>query len=364
METMGNFKFGDEYFQLDRYPPTEQRSLQAWCAADELLLRFTKDRTGKIAIYGDVFGSLSVCLNTSRPTSIVTSRSQIKALEINSRYNNCPEILNLTAFPLGSLNERFNTVLMRIPKSLDLFELFLQQSSAHLEAGGQVACGFMTKYFTPGLVAIAERYFDCVEQSRAEHKARLLILSSPKEIEHKPLIHSMDSPWGQIFKQYYGVFSSGHLDFASLFLIEHLSVSESELTILDLASGNGVLACAAQRANPSAKIYLVDDSWLAVESSKLNIPDAHFVWDDSLSQFDKSMFDLIISNPPFHFGHETNIEVSLHLFAQAANCLKPNGRFVIVANSHLNYAVHLLKWFSSVDTIAENEKFVIYESML
>ena len=77
--------------------------------------------------------------------------------------------------------------------------------------------------------------------------------------------------------------------------------------------------------------------------------------------FEQDYFDVVISNPPFHFEHENNIEVSLSLFQQVFNKLKPNGRFQLVANSHLNYRTHLLKIFPEVISTAENEKFVVYE---
>ncbi len=104
----------------------------------------------------------------------------------------------------------------------------------HLAEGGTVACGFMTKYFTPNLAAIAQKYFDRSEQSPASRKARTLILSSPKASEYKPLTNTVEAPWGQALKQYFGVFSSGHVDYASQFLIDNLTVAPNEQDVLDL----------------------------------------------------------------------------------------------------------------------------------
>ncbi|MGB1284834.1 MAG: methyltransferase, partial [Polaribacter sp.] len=70
-----------------------------------------------------------------------------------------------------------------------------------------------------------------------------------------------------------------------------------------------------------------------------------------------------VSNPPFHFEHENNIEVALNLFSEVQNCLKLGGRFVLVANKHLNYKTHLDKLFCKTEVLAENKKFVIYECL-
>lgn len=363
MKTEREFIFGEQSFLLDRYPPTTQKSLQAWSSADELLIEFAKSRIGNVAIYGDVFGALAVSINTADPVLIINAQSQKKSIDANLRRNFGEDISDRTAFPMGKLPCFFHSILIRVPKSLGMFELYLQQASVHLGCGGQIACGFMTKYFTPRLLTIASKYFNVVEQSRAEKKARLLFLSAPKElVSHEPLIKTISTDWGLQLRQYYGVFSADHIDNASLFLIDHLHVSPSEHAVLDMASGNGVLSCAVLHSNPSAQMYLVDDLWLAVESSKFNVPGAVFVWDDTLDQFETSMFDLIVSNPPFHFGYETNIEVSLRLFTQAARCLKRSGRFLMVANKHLNYEIHLSKIFMEVKVIAENDKYIIYES--
>lgn len=366
MTKTGHFQNAGRSFHIGRYPHTGHNSLQAWCSADELLLQWAENHLGDTAIYGDVFGTIAVCLSSRQPVSVIATQSQYKALKMNALANRCIEDVSKVEFPLGDLPGKYRTVLMRVPKSLDLFELYLRQASIHLAEGGSIACGFMTKYFTSNLLEVSQKYFAQVKQSQAHRKARLLILSEPRTRNNEQLIHCIEAPWGQILQQHYGVFSSGHIDYASQFLINNLKVDSKESQVLDLASGNGVLAAAILQANPISNLTLVDDSWLAIQSSLLNLPQqaTRFVWDDTLEQLDRQAFDLIVTNPPFHFGHETNIEVPLSLFAQASQCLRPNGRLVIVANRHLNYAIHLKRMFYSVSVLNENEKFIIYESRI
>ncbi len=72
-------------------------------------------------------------------------------------------------------------------------------------------------------------------------------------------------------------------------------------------------------------------------------------------------FDVIVTNPPFHFEHEINIQVPLTLFRECHRCLKTEGSLQIVANKHLNYLTHLKTNFTSVEAIAEDKKFVVYK---
>jgi 16S rRNA G1207 methylase RsmC len=105
----------------------------------------------------------------------------------------------------------------------------------------------------------------------------------------------------------------------------------------------------------------MDDSTLAIESSKLNISgdNVHFQLNNELSQFDSDSLDYIISNPPFHVDHEIDISLPLELFKQAARCLKKKGVFQLVFNNHLNYTTHLNRIFKDVKVAAENDKFTV-----
>ena len=145
------------------------------------------------------------------------------------------------------------------------------------------------------------------------------------------------------------------------FLLENLKVQSNELKVLDVASGNGIIACEVVLQNSNAEVTLVDDFNLAIASSKINLKDkkAVFVCEDTLQNLPKETFDLVVSNPPFHFEHENNIEVTLLLFKGVYNCLHTNGRFLLVANSHLNYQTHLRTIFSDVEILKENKKFQI-----
>ncbi len=351
-------------YYLKRYPVTKDKSLRAWSNAELLALDYISAKEiNKIHLYNDRFGVWNCTLQDKELVTVYTYASQQNAVLKNLNLNKfSQEVIFKT--PLDVLNT-VDLALIKIPKSLELFELFLQQihNSSHKET--EVVCCFMLKYFSPSFLKIANLYFDEVEQTKAWKKARLLVLKKPKkEIQQKELINTL--LWKEKeLKQYYGVFSSGNIDIGTRFFLENLKVYPNEINVLDLASGNGVIGCEVVHLNKDAKITLVDDFNLAIASSKLNISNnkATFFCSENLDELEGADFDLVVSNPPFHFEYENNIEVALLLFNGVKKCLKTNGRFLLVANIHLNYKIHLCKLFSSVNIVSSNNKFIIYECL-
>lgn len=360
-----NFNFQGKNYSIHRFPSNNNNSLLPWNAGDVLAINHLEpllQENSVIAIANDDYGFLGVNLNEYKTINILNNRTQEYALKHNLKENNLDEKNILIRYASVNIEEKLDFGILRIPKSIDLFELYLQQLHQSLAEKGTIICSFMTKYFTPQLLKVAEKYFETISQSRAEKKARLLILSKKKEMNSAPLIRTIDYK-GQEIKQYYGVFSSDHIDYATQFLIEKLDIKFNEKVILDLASGNGILAKIVLDLAPDSELYLLDDSYLAVVSSKLNVTkdNTKFIHDNTLNQLKDDCLDLVISNPPFHFEYEINISVPLGMFSQVKRCLKNNGRFILVANTHLQYQSHLDNKFSSVKVIDENKKYRVYE---
>ncbi|WP_440121184.1 methyltransferase [Tenacibaculum sp. Ill] len=349
-------------YQLQRYPKTFDKSLRAWSNAELLVLDYITDKNVEsLHLFNDRFGVWNCALQHKKNTTVWTYASQQKAIRQNLKLNNFSTEVDFKT-PIDDL-QHVEVALIKIPKSLELFELFLQQIHKASQEKTEVICGFMTKYFSPSYIKVAEQYFEEVTQSKAWKKARLLILKTPKkEFQKKNLINTIQ--WeGKALQQYYGVFSSGSVDIGTQFFLENLEVKTEELKVLDVASGNGVIAYEVTEQNPLAEVTLLDDFNLAIESSKINLEGkkAEFLCDDTLEELKENSFDIVVSNPPFHFEHENNIEVTLNLFKGVENCLKNEGRFLLVANSHLNYSTHLTKLFTSVSVLQQNKKFQIIE---
>jgi 23S rRNA (guanine1835-N2)-methyltransferase len=355
---------------ISRYPPTQNRSLRAWSAADEYVLSWIKENESgieSIAIANDSFGFLACHLHKFKPYLFIERYSQQKSLEINLKNNQLEPETERWLSPLTPTPNKTDLGIIAVPKSMELFRLYLRQIHSGLKPDGTVICSFMTRHFTPQMLSIADEFFRDARQSLAWKKSRLLILKKKRENHDSEnlniITYALNDGEPQEIKQYPGVFSSGNIDYATQFLLKNLELRESDELILDLGSGNGIIAKSIRSMRPNTEIHLLDDSILAIESSRLNLRSgmAHFHWNDSLENVKDLKFDLIVSNPPFHFEHEVNTEITVDLFREAAGNLKPGGRFVCVANKHLGYRTHLKKFFTNFAITAESDKYILYQ---
>lgn len=360
-------QFNSKNYQFQRYPSTTNRSLKVASASDLLVSQYILGHQPEsITTFNDKFGVWATLFYKQISETVITHASQQKAIALNLELNSLAN-LETESFkqPLDIL-KAIDFAVVKIPKSLDLFELFVQQIHQSATKDTIVVCGFMTKYFSPKILAIAQIYFDSVEQSRAWKKSRLLILKQPKkdvlDYDFCNEINWKDST----LKHYKGVFSADKIDIGTRFLLENFQLKPSENKVLDLACGNGIIGFDLLQRQPNLQITFVDDFNLAIASAKQNCnSNSHtFICDNNLNALPDDTFDLIICNPPFHFEYENNIEVSLGMFEEVAKKLKPSGRFVLVANSHLNYKTHLVKWFNLVEVTHQNQKFQIISCSL
>lgn len=370
-----NVTYAGRTYELLRYPPTNNRSLRAYGAADALLLdwyfdyRSSNPSVEGPLIYHDRFGGLATCLHGESPRFVASFASQTEALRRNHVNNDLPSLPDL----LDPLDEAPAAAvgLLRVPKSLELFELYLAHFAGAVAKSSeadraQLACGFMTRYFSPNLLKIAETYAEQVTQSQARKKARLLLLSGFRP--DPPAPDSLLNNWsynGSEYRQYYGVFSGGRIDLATAFLLDTLRAQLDLLgdgpRFLDLGCGSGVIANELLKMRPDWRGLALDDFKLATSSVKMNAPQdrCRAIWADSPREIADGELDLVVTNPPFHFGHENNIEVTLNLFRQAARVLRPGGRLIVVANRHLNYTTHLQRLFRTVNRVGERGKFEV-----
>ncbi|MCK5666211.1 MAG: methyltransferase, partial [Thiotrichaceae bacterium] len=71
---------------------------------------------------------------------------------------------------------------------------------------------------------------------------------------------------------------------------------------------------------------------------------------------------LIVCNPPFHQQNTVGNQIALSLFKQAKSVLRTGGELWVIGNRHLGYQVSLQKYFSKVELLASNAKFIIVKA--
>ncbi|WP_406707029.1 methyltransferase [Sodalis sp.] len=361
--------------RLERYPPgAANDTLQAWDAADEYLLQACPSAqaiTGPTLIFNDAFGALACALQGRAPFCVSDSYLSQLATRHNLAQNTQGEQVTLLD-SLAPLPPSPGLVLLKVPKTLALLE---QQ----LHAVRQVA-GPDTLFLAAGRVREIHRstlalFSDIIgptHTSLAQKKARLIYstlaeqapLSPPTPciwpLEHTPYrIHN-----------HANVFSRTSLDIGARFFLSYLP-QEVEGTLVDRGCGNGILGLMALTANPRAEIHFVDESYMAIASSRLNIsenrpadlPRCRFQVDNGLAGVAADSVQAIVCNPPFHQQQAITYHIARQMFRDARRSLQQGGELRIVANRHLDYFRQLKRLFGNCQALGANQKFVVLKSV-
>ncbi|AZN37054.1 class I SAM-dependent methyltransferase [Iodobacter ciconiae] len=342
---------------LLRYPSKHAKDLRAWDASDEYLAEFIIANT-PVLLINDAFGALH-CAAGTQVFHINDSWCSRHAIEINSQQCFTPYSGQALAYGL-----------VKLPKSLSLFQTQLQQVAKHLSKPLILYFSGMQKHVSKGHLDIIKSCCDDVEYLPTQRKARMYTARlRPGHTATTPYLQAV-AELGLTLHNAPGVFAEQKTDIGSRFFIEHFDRLPGADSMADVGCGNGLLSLAYHQLHPKTDLHLFDESLAAVESAQLsfaaNFPDAccQIQHSDGLSgaAAEGQTFDLILINPPFHQQNTVTTDIALSMFAQAKLCMSANSELWIVANRHLNYQAELKKSFRYIELIAQSAKFVIIKT--
>lgn len=393
-------------FTLERFPkPTaaagKQQPLRAWDAADELLLQWLDEQRSclpeqpRTLILNDSFGALTTALNLwpcwSQTDSLLAHEGCVQNLQANVADPTAARARLLTSlqWPQPTLQ----LVVIKIPKTLSLLEDQLFHLRHVVDENTVVVAGAMTKNIHNSTLELFERILGTTTTSLAKKKARLVFCQlQPSRWQGQPLSSRQSPSSGQspYPSQYQvpefpfaihnaaNVFSRGGLDIGTRFLLEHFPQLPSAQTIIDLGCGNGLLGIQAKHLHPHARVQFVDESYMAIDSARLNVNAAYavgyindintsdsdastteFLVNNSLAGMESEQADLIVNNPPFHQQTVIGDHIAWQMFIDAKRVLRQGGQLWVVGNRHLDYHLKLKRLFGRCDIVAANRKFVI-----
>lgn len=369
-----------EEFKLERYPRRAKDTLQAWDAADKLILRQLEgrdDTRGVVLIVNDAWGALSTALAHLRPSTLSDSYLAQAATRENLKRNHLDlaDVTLLTSF--DPLPARIDTVVMKVPKSLALLEDQLHRIAPHLHDKTTVLAAAMTKHIHLSTLDLFKKIVGPTRTSLAEKKARLIFCEPDPNLQRppNPWPKTYTIPGHEVVTSHAGVFGGERLDVGTRFLLEHLPRRVGPQRIVDLGCGNGVLGVRAALANPRAEITFVDESYRAVASAEATFranlgPDrpAHFVVGNGLFDLANGEratagFDLVLNNPPFHEDHAISDATAWQMFVESRDALRPGGELWVVGNRHLDYPAKLKRLFGNCDIVGNNPKMVVLRAV-
>ena len=352
---------------IKRYPQRKRETLQAWDAADELLLCEIPDElvNRNILIINDSFGSLTTSLIESSPTVYSDSYSSFKGIEENGQGSS-----KITFFKnLDEIEGKFDLVLLKVPKSLSHLEDTLIHLTGLMKPGALFLAGIMIKHSSSTIFDLISKYLGETSTSLAKKKARVIKAKFDKTLVDKDVSNTIKIPEYRIeLKNLSNVFSNKKLDIGTRFFIDYIP-EKFEGKILDLGCANGILGIMAKKSSPNAEIIFTDDSFMAVESARFNyskiIGDdkAVFEWMNCYEDKNLPRVDLILCNPPFHQQNTITKDIAYQMFHDAYNGLRSGGKILVVGNLHLGYQVQLKKIFGNFSTKGKNKKFIVLESI-
>ncbi|MGL0933718.1 methyltransferase [Vibrio vulnificus] len=366
----------DRQLTLFRYPNNANETLQAWDAGDEYLINYVEelalDTPQNILILNDHFGALSCWFSAHHQVTMMSDSfiSQQGAKE-NLQRNQCREVKLLTT--LDAIPVETNLVLFQLPKNNRHLTWQLTQLRKTLSPDVPVVAVNKAKEIHTSTLKLFEKYLGTTKTSLAWKKHRLVFCQadcaqmngiSPvtrwNVEEHKMTLNNLPN-----------VYSGESLDLGARFMLEHIPQDENLKHIIDLGCGNGVLSVKAAQLNPKAKLTLVDESYMAIESARLNLQenvtvsvDAEYIANNCLDGFAGESADLILCNPPFHQQQAITDHIAWQMFCDAKRVLKRGGKLQVIGNRHLGYDGKLKRLYGdkNVKLVASNSKFVILQA--
>ncbi|MEH6560909.1 MAG: class I SAM-dependent methyltransferase [Marinobacter sp.] len=358
---------------------TNDPSLRAWSAADELLLQESYNRievapASRVLVIDDQYGALTLALASIAPDVVADSAQLNTALALNASQNPGSEapsqVYSWLQPPVGT----YDLILMKIPRESDYLAWLLRWANGALKPGGTILAAGMIKHLPDRSVDIFAGAVEVQSVSRAVKKARMVICGAGQAT-----LDSWPGTWKGYEMEHGGarvaampaVFAREKLDIGTRLMLPHLNpalkLCEPGGRVLDLACGNGVLGLSALTEKPDIEITFSDVSSQAVLSARRNVEAAFpgakalFKHADGIVGHHKP-FERILLNPPFHEGGVVGDHIALRLFEQASRNLTATGRLLMVGNRHLGYHRSLRRFFSQVRQVDASPKFVVFEA--
>ncbi len=159
------------------------------------------------------------------------------------------------------------------------------------------------------------------------------------------------------------LFADSKLDEGTRLLLETMEVRVTD-EALDIGCGAGFIGLHMARLASQGHVTMVDASLAAVAASQQAIVESglHNVQvlpSDGVQAVHTQRFDLVATNPPFHQGGLQTMDIAESFIRGAAQVLRPQGRFYLVANRFLKYEHTLKTHFGQAEEVGGNTRFKV-----
>ncbi len=334
---------------------------------------------GEVAVVDDRHGVLTLGLITQHGAKDVRvvqdSLVGQRALEANAGTFGIRGFNHPSTFEDAFRDVRL--VVLRLSKSHDRLDEIARAVARFAAPDVVLLCGGNVKYMHVSQNDVLRRSFGEVTASRGRGKSRLLIAQDPLRAQADRA--ATTAPWpravhvdelGMTIVAHGGVFAGTSLDQGTRVLLEAMDDAvPTARTVVDLGSGNGVVAAAVALRRPSVQVIATDVSRIAVESTRATA-DANGVGDrvtvvraDAGDELASGSAQLVLCNPPFHADTTVTTDAAEAMFRNAATILQAGGELWCVWNSHLRYRPVLERLVGPTRQVVRTEKFTVTASV-
>ena len=260
--------------------------------------------------------------------------------------------------------EAYDLIVSHLPRGRAVIESLIRDAARALKPGGRFYLVAHKRTGVRGAIDYARQLFGragVVRQRRGYHVAlatREQVLTPEllkRSDDLRSLVTAVDG-FPTTLVSHPGVFAANHLDDGTTALINAMEVHAGE-TVLDLGCGTGLLGLAAARRG--AQVTAVDADLRAVVSARLTLAENHVNGEVLISDCAQAVldrrFDVVLCNPPFHQGAGVAYDVARQMVRDAAQVLRPGGRFYLVSNAFIRYEREMPGQFTEV-TEAFNDR--------
>ena len=250
-----------------------------------------------------------------------------------------------------------------VPVDVAVMNLLYQPSKAWVLYGLQVAAHalktggklYVTGAKDRGILSIGkhmEELFGNVET---------LTISKGHRVLSSTLSHM--APTEGVLKQTRTGFADSKLDEGTRLLLETMEVRVTD-EALDIGCGAGFIGLHIALLASRGHVTMVDASLAAVAASQQAVMESglrnvQVVPSDGVRAVQTQRFDLVATNPPFHQGGLQTTDIAESFIRGAAQVLRPQGRFYLVANRFLKYEYTLKTHFQQVEEVGGNTRFKV-----
>ena len=274
-------------------------------------------------------------------------------------------------------NVQADSVAIRIPQErLALLQL-LVDAFAVLNVGGRCYIAGATNEGIKTAARTIETLFGNARVLARDNSHR--VISAVKRTDAPASAEGLDSPFlkhdafheseatlrGKQYTLYSrpGVFSWDHADEATAILADAMEIRQGD-AVLDIGCGSGALGLVAATLSGHGRITMVDTDVEAVRSATRSaeangVVNYRALTSDVAAAVLDERFDVVVTNPPFHVGKATDLNVPNQFIQDSWEVLVHGGRLFLVANRTLPYEQAIKHRYGNVANLYNGPRFKV-----